>query len=266
MTFSRTTNYIALGVVFALTIGFSLGSFVTSNAKTEIKNSVITTSTVDKATETQAPFQTKKQIARLELDAKEVAVLFGEVDSGSTEALIGRIQDAERNGHDLYLILDSPGGSVFDGAKLISYMEASSIKVNTVVYGLCASMCAQIFAHGKTRYMVDRTTLMYHQASGGVSGNVKGMKNLLNYIDREVQKLDAYVADRAGISRKDWDDVVSVDKWIAADDAVASHLADSLAVVSVNNDPTAGGVSLLTKRTAIKSEGNIGINPLTLIK
>lgn len=199
----------------------------------------------------------KKKVLNLELDPENVITLNTEIDEYSVEDVIRRIQKNELENEDLYIILDCPGGSVFAGARLISYMESAKINVNTIVYGLAASMCAHIHAHGDKRYVLDRSTLMYHQASGGVQGTVKGMKNLLGYVDRTVQKLDAYIADRAGIPRKEFDDLVSVDLWIDGEDAVAKGLADSLVTVNVRNARLHGEPALeeniLEDQTAVKS-------------
>lgn len=188
---------------------------------------------VENTTATLDIVSKKLPVERLDVDPEQVLVLNTEVNSESVELLIAQLQKVSEDHDTIYLVLDSPGGSVFDGSRLISYMEASPVKINTVVYGLCASMCFQIFERGHTRYMVDRSVIMGHQASGGVRGNIKGMKNLLTFIEKEVKKLDAYIADRAKMSRKDFDDLVTTDLWLAADDAIALNLADKLAVISL---------------------------------
>lgn len=254
---------IILPIVSALAILVAVTALITpkSSESTEIS---VTTPVLPVSAGTNTSNSTKKKILNLNLEPENVVVFNNEVDSYSVEDTIRRIQENERNGEDLYIILDCPGGSVFEGARLISYMESAKIKVNTVVYGMAASMCAHIHAHGAKRYVLDRSTLMYHQASGGVQGPVKGMKNLLGYVDRTVQKLDAYIADRAGMSRQQFDSLVSVDFWIDGEDAVNMGLADALVTVTVRNarlfGPTEAEDSIVNQQKEITSV--IETNPL----
>jgi ATP-dependent Clp protease protease subunit len=224
----KTLALPALGFITLCLIGTSI-----VNKRPKTLEMTVPATTLTTTTPAQPAFPTTKTVKNLTLNADNVTYLSNEVTEESVNNIIARIQENEDSGKDLYIIINSPGGSVFAGARLIAYMEASTVNVNTVCVSLCASMSAQLFEHGKKRYMIDGAGLMFHQASGGVEGPVKGMKNLLGYVDREVQKLDAYVADRSGISRKAWDDLVSVDYWVAADDAIQAKLADGLVVVNV---------------------------------
>lgn len=200
----------------------------------------------------------KRIVTRLNLEPEEFIFLNSEIDDTSVSMVINRIQQAEQSGQtDLYIGLDCPGGSVFDGARLIAYMDASPVRVHTIVYGLAASMCAQIAAHGKVRYGLDYATLMYHLASGGVSGNVKGMKSLLTYIDRTVKKLDAYIVSRSKMSSEEFESVMTTDLWIDSGDALDKGLIDKLAVVNVSGH-SVQSMSIANKTTREK----VVINPL----
>ncbi len=206
----------------------------TQQGTTEVEKIEIAQTTTTPVPSAQTKASDKLKVTRLAVEPEQVILLNTEVNEYSVEIIIAKIEELSNKYKNLYLVLDSPGGSVFDGSRLISYMESSKANVNTVCYGLCASMAAQIFSHGKQRLMINRSTLMYHPASGGVRGTVHEMKSLLGYIDRETQKLDAYVADRAGITRDKFADLVLQNLWIAADDAISMHLADGLVIVPVN--------------------------------
>lgn len=178
----------------------------------------------------------KKKVLNLNLNPENVLFFNSEVNASSVEAAIARIQENERKGEDLNLVLDCPGGEVFAGSRLISYMESAKIKVNTIVYGMAASMCAHIHAHGAKRYVLDRSTLMYHSAAGVVQGTVPQMRALLDYVDLETQKLDAYIAQRSGLKREDFAQLTLKNLWISGEDAVNMGLADGLVTVSVRGE------------------------------
>lgn len=209
----------------------------------------------------------KLSVTRLTPEPEQVLILNDEVNYATVDLIISQIVKLENDYDDLYLLLDSPGGSVFDGSRLISYIEGSKARIHTVNINSCASMCAQIFQHGKTRYSLDRATLMFHPAAGGVRGTVHEMKSLLAYVDLETRKLDAYVADRAKIPRSEFDAKVLKNVWIASDDAIKLGLVDKLAVVSVSptNPETfnvASELKKLNKPTKSKARNR---NPLSEI-
>jgi ATP-dependent Clp protease protease subunit len=63
------------------------------------------------------------------------------------------------------LIINSPGGSVYDGFALIGIMETAEIPVHTYAYGQIMSMALPIFAAGDVRFCSPYTTFMYHNIS-----------------------------------------------------------------------------------------------------
>lgn len=153
----------------------------------------------------------------------------------TVEAAISRLETLKAKGYkEAYLILNSPGGSVFDGARLVAWIKHSPMKVNTICDGLCASMAAHLFEVGKTRYMTDKSTLMFHPASGGVQGTLQQMESRLSYVSNYVNGLDIDIAARAGIDYKTFRERMLVEYWVETKDAVANGLADNLVFLSYN--------------------------------
>lgn len=217
----------------------------------------VTTVTVPTETDT-ALTTNKKTIKQLSINTDQIILFNTEVHEHSVNLVISEIQKLSKTNKDIYILLDSPGGSVFDGNRLISYIEGSTVKVYTVNTGMCASMCAQIFSHGAKRYAIDRSVLMFHQAAGGVSGRVKSMKHLLAFVDKEVRKLDAYVATRAGLTPEAFDRLVENDLWLAADDSLSLKLADELVQLTVQ----AGSGDMFDLKNELKKK-NIEIKKIT---
>lgn len=153
----------------------------------------------------------------------------------TVEATIARLESLKAKGYkEAFLILDSPGGSVFDGARLVAWINHSPMKVNTICDGLCASMAAHLFEVGKTRYMTDKSTLMFHPASGGVSGTLQQMNSRLTYISNYVDGLDKNIATRSGMDYNTFHNRMLVEYWVETSDAVKNNLADNLIFVSYN--------------------------------
>lgn len=133
---------------------------------------------------------------------------------------------------EIYILINSPGGSVIDGAQIISAMEASKVPVYTVCLEICASMAAMIHSYGVKRYAVDRSILMYHPAAGGLRGTLEQMQSQLTMISRYVNKMDAYISKRSGIPYEKFKSMTVSELWLDAEDALQKNLVDR--IVNVN--------------------------------
>jgi len=79
-------------------------------------------------------------------------------------AALDRYKDDRRR---LVLILNSPGGSIQHGRKVVAAIRARDRAIDTLVQkaGVCASMCVPIFLAGTTRMADPDSYFMFHQAS-----------------------------------------------------------------------------------------------------
>lgn len=163
-------------------------------------------------------------------------LLFGEVGYANCEKISQEIirLNTERSKEPILLVIDSPGGAVFAGTKIISAIEASKRPVYTVCYGLCASMAAMIHQYGHKRLMVDRSMLMFHNAAGGVEGEMNKMLSRLNTINNYVNKLDYYVAKRAQINFTEFTRMTSEELWLDAEDSLNRFFSDQTVTVNLS--------------------------------
>ncbi len=170
-----------------------------------------------------------KTQTRLTPKEDQVVTLYGEVGDNA-EGIANSLLEKTNKG-PVYLLINSPGGSVLDGARILSAMEAAKNPVYTVCLQICASMAAIIHQYGTERYMVDRSVLMFHPASGSLSGDVFQMKSRLDWILRYTEKSDVFIAKRAGLTVEQFKAQFGHEIWIDAEDSVARKFADK--VVSV---------------------------------
>lgn len=161
----------------------------------------------------------------------------------------------EMTGPDIYLVLDSPGGSVVEGARLISYIEHSGKNIYTVCDNFCASMAFQIFEVGKKRYMADNAILMAHQASGGAQGTLENMSEMLNMFKKYIDRMDAKAASRSGIEYSKFKAMVANNVWVDTVDALDLKLADNMIFLSVTGSPKLASFTTNSVRSILKSKG-----------
>lgn len=196
-----------------------------------------TTVTIEDLKESEETLQKEKtiKVKHLDLVDANVTYLTSEVNSMSVDIVINDITKFnKKDNRPIYLLLDSPGGSVMDGSRLVSVIEGSKNRIKCIDVGLSASMAFIILEHCHTRMAVSRATLMGHPASLQVmfQGELDKIVSRLTYMKRYVDKFDKNIAKRAGMSYEKFKLLTQQELWIDSADAVSLGLLDE--IVSVN--------------------------------
>ncbi len=193
----------------------------------------------------------------LELDDHNTLTLFDEVRAENSEKIANDIDNLNKFGGSgpIYLLLDSPGGSVISGAKVVNAIEASRRPVHTVCVTICASMAAVIHSYGHKRLAMNRSILMYHDASGGFRGEFPSIKSLFETIERYVEKFDTNIVARSKIDRLTFEKLQGIDLWIDSEDALSKGLVDELVFVNTSG--------LAVSEETLKSKKDKVISPKT---
>ena len=112
--------------------------------------------------------------------SQRVVFLGGEVNDFSADAVISQLLllDATDSSKDIRLFVNSPGGSVTAGLGIYDAMQLVSCDVQTVCFGLAASMGAFILGAGAPgkRLAMPNSRVMIHQPLGGASGQAKDLE------------------------------------------------------------------------------------------
>ncbi len=128
---------------------------------------------------------------------------------------------AEDPNRDIYLYINSPGGSISAGMAIYDTMQFIANDVATVGLGLAASMgqfllCAG--ARGK-RYATPHTRIMMHQPSGGIGGTAADIAiqaEQMLYVKKTMAERIAY---HTGQSVEQIEKDSDRDRWFSADEA-----------------------------------------------
>jgi ATP-dependent protease ClpP protease subunit len=133
---------------------------------------------------------------------------------------------------ELYLVLDTPGGSVMAGLQFIDIIKSLNIKVHTITI-FAASMGYQIVQELGTRYILSSGSLMSHRGSvSGMSGQVPGeLNSRLNFIQSLLSKMSESASKRVGMSKSDYEAAIVNELWTFGQSAVDSRHADEVASV-----------------------------------
>jgi ATP-dependent protease ClpP protease subunit len=133
----------------------------------------------------------------------------------------------------LYLILDTPGGSVMAGNNFIDFIKSLNRPVHTVVI-FAASMGYQITQELGKRYITNTGTLMSHRgAVSGLSGQVPGELNArLKMLEDLLNGMNQRAAKRVGMSVDAYQAAIINELWVSGENAVKTNHADEIANIS----------------------------------
>ena len=151
---------------------------------------------------------------------------------------------AEDPTKDIYLYINSPGGSVTAGMAIYDTMKFIQPDVATVAMGLAASMGQFLLSAGakNKRYATPHARVMMHQPLGGIGGTASDIKIQAEQILHIKRQMAALIAEQTGQSVATIEADSDRDRWFTADQAKEYGLVDH--VVASAGDVSGGGGTL----------------------
>lgn len=136
--------------------------------------------------------------------------------------------DAEDPERDIYMYINSPGGSVYAGMAIYDTMQHLRAPVSTFCVGMAASMGAVLLAAGEPgkRNALPNSRIMIHQPSGGSQGTASDIEIAAQEILHIREKLNGIVAKHTGQSVERIADDVDRDRFMSPEAAVEYGLID----------------------------------------
>lgn len=164
---------------------------------------------------------------------KERIIFLGEeVNEVTASLIIAQLifLDAEDPGKDIYLYINSPGGSVTSGMAIYDTMKYIKSDVCTICIGMAASMGAFLLAAGTKgkRHALPNSTIMIHQPLGGVRGQASDIKIHTDYLLAIRTRLNKLLAENTGKSFEVIEKDTDRDNFLTADEAKKYGLVDSV--------------------------------------
>jgi len=134
------------------------------------------------------------------------------------QMLVLSADDPER---DIFLYINSPGGSVSAGMAIYDTMQYIKNDVATVAMGLAASMGQFLLCAGTRgkRYSLPHARIMMHQPSGGIGGTASDIKIQAEQMLYTKTKMAELIAEHTGQSQETIKNDSDRDRWFTADEA-----------------------------------------------
>ena len=136
--------------------------------------------------------------------------------------------NAEDPHKDIYLYINSPGGSVSAGMAIFDTMQWISNDVATVAMGLAASMGQFLLSAGEPgkRYALPHAKIMMHQPSGGIGGTASDIKILAEQMLHTKREMAQLIARHTGKTVEQITADSDRDRWFTAAEALEYGFID----------------------------------------
>jgi ATP-dependent Clp protease, protease subunit len=135
---------------------------------------------------------------------ERIVFLVGPVNDQTANIVVAQMLflESENPDKEIFLYINSPGGSVSAGLSIYDTMQFIKPDVSTLCMGLAASMGAFLLAAGTKgkRLALPNSRIMIHQPSGGTQGQASDIEIQAREILRLRETLNQILADRTGQS------------------------------------------------------------------
>lgn len=163
---------------------------------------------------------------------ERVIFLCGQVEEHMANLIVAQLLflESESPEKDIYLYINSPGGSVTAGMAIYDTMNFIKPNVSTVCMGQAASMGAFLLSAGEKgkRYCLPNSRVMIHQPLGGFQGQASDFEIHAKEILSIKERLNRLMAEHTGQPYEKVAEDTDRDNFLSAEDAVEYGLVDSI--------------------------------------
>ena len=161
-----------------------------------------------------------------------IVFLGDEVTDDSANLIVAQLLflEAEDPEKDIYLYINSPGGSVTAGMAIYDTMQYIRCDVSTICIGMAASMGAFLLAAGAKgkRKALPNAEVMIHQPSGGARGQATDISIQAEQILKTKAKMTEILSSRTGKPIEQVGADMERDYYMSADEAMEYGIVDEV--------------------------------------
>jgi ATP-dependent Clp protease protease subunit len=163
---------------------------------------------------------------------ENVIFLVGQVEDHMANLIVAQMLflESENPEKDIFLYINSPGGSVSAGMAIYDTMNFIKPDVSTVCMGMAASMGSFLLSAGAKgkRYCLPNSKVMIHQPLGGFQGQASDFEIHAKQILSTKERLNRLYAEHTGQDYEKIAKDTDRDNFLTADEAVEYGLVDSV--------------------------------------
>lgn len=161
-----------------------------------------------------------------------IIMLCGEVTDDLANLIVSQLLflESQDPSKDIFLYINSPGGSVSAGLAIYDTMNYVKCDVQTICMGMAASMGSFLLTGGAKgkRFALPNAEIMIHQPSGGARGQETEIRIVAEHILKTRERLNSILAEKTGQSLEKISADTERDNYMTAEEAKAYGLIDDI--------------------------------------
>ncbi|ABR33507.1 MULTISPECIES: ATP-dependent Clp endopeptidase proteolytic subunit ClpP [Clostridium] len=163
---------------------------------------------------------------------ERIIMLSGEVNDDSANLIVAQLLflESEDPDKDIYIYINSPGGSITAGNAIYDTMQYIKCDVSTICIGMAASMGAFLLSSGTKgkRFALPNAEVMIHQPLGGFQGQATDFEIHAKRILKMKETLNRILSENTGKPLETIKADVERDNFMSAEEAKAYGLVDEV--------------------------------------
>ncbi|WP_374539008.1 ATP-dependent Clp endopeptidase proteolytic subunit ClpP [Chitinimonas taiwanensis] len=163
---------------------------------------------------------------------ERVIFLVGPVNDATANLVVAQMLflESENPDKDIFLYINSPGGSISAGMSIYDTMQFIKPDVSTLCVGMAASMGAFLLQAGTKgkRFALPNSTVMIHQPLGGFQGQATDIEIHAKYILSLRERLNKLMSEHTGRSLEEITRDSDRDNFMTAQEAADYGLVDKV--------------------------------------
>ena len=168
-----------------------------------------------------------------------IIMLGSAIDDNVANSIVAQLLflETENPDKDIYLYINSPGGSITAGMAIYDTMQYIKPQVSTICIGMAASMGAFLLAAGEKgkRFALPNSEVMIHQPLGGAQGQATEIEIAAKRILFMRERLNQILAERTGQSLETISRDTERDNFMTAERALEYGLVDRIITRNVTD-------------------------------
>ena len=167
-----------------------------------------------------------------------IIMLSGPIDDNTANSVIAQLLflDAQDPEKDIYIYINSPGGSVSAGLAIYDTMNFVKADVQTIAMGMAASMGSFLLTAGAKgkRFALPNAEIMIHQPLGGAQGQATEIEIAARHILKTRERLNKILSEKTGQPMEVIERDTDRDNYMSADQAKEYGIIDEVMTSSKN--------------------------------
>ncbi|MBP3619594.1 MAG: ATP-dependent Clp endopeptidase proteolytic subunit ClpP [Clostridia bacterium] len=163
-----------------------------------------------------------------------IIFLTGEITDATANVVIAQLiyLEGKNPDKDIFLYINSPGGSVSAGIAIYDTMNYIKCDVSTICVGLAASMGAFLLSSGAKgkRFALPNSEIMIHQPLGGTQGQASDIEIQARHMKKTKDMLNRILSENTGKTIKEIEQDTDRDNYMSSKQAKEYGLIDNIFV------------------------------------